>query len=158
MLKTLTNKILSLVFIFGIALIVSAFVSNISLNSFLDHAQETTAVIDEIEGTRFLTNEPNVTVDYVVEGKKYSGTLKYYEDTMDEGAPVQILYNPDHPKNMRAKNAENPVKKLYTWGGIFIAGSALLYVITSIMRKRRQEKKAEKKAMKKLQKQQQQGK
>ena len=154
MFKWAINKVLSLILILGIALIVSAFVSNISLKSFMEHAQETTGIIDEIEGTRFLTNEPNVTVDYVVDGKKYSGKLKYYEDTMDEGAPVQLLYNPDHPKNMRAKNAENPVKKLYTWGIICVAGSVVLYLLTSFLRKRRMEKKAERKAMKKLQKQQ----
>lgn len=154
MIKWALNKVYSLMLLLGIALILAAFVSNISLNSFMEHAQETTAIIDEIEGTRFLTNEPNVTVDYVIDGKKYSGKLQYYEDTMDEGAPVQILYNPDHPKNMRAKNAENPVKKLYTWGIIFAAGSAVLYIITSILRKRRAEKKAEKKAMKKIQKRQ----
>ena len=154
MIKWALNKIFSLMLIVGIALILSAFVSNISLNSFMEHAEETTAVIDEIEGTRFLTKEPNVTVDYIVDGKKYSGKLKYYEDSMDEGASVQILYNTEHPKNMRAKNAENPVKKLYTWGGICVAGSALLYILTSIMRKRHMEKKAEKKAMKKLSKQQ----
>ena len=154
MFKWAINKVLSLMLILGIALILAAFVSNISLKSFMEHAQETTGIIDEIEGTRFLTDEPNVTVDYVVEGKKYSGKLKYYDDSMDEGSPVQILYNPDHPKNMRAKDAENPVKKLYTWGIIFAAGSAVLYIVTSFLRKRRMEKKAEKKAMKKLQKQQ----
>lgn len=155
MIKWAIKKICYLLLLFGIALIVSAFVSNISLKSFYENAQETTAVIDEIEGTRFLTDEPNVIVDYFVNGKKYSGKLKYYDDDMDEGEQVTIMYNPKFPKNMRAKNAENPVKKLYTWGIIITAGSALLYIITNILEKRRIQKKAEKKATKKLMKQQQ---
>ena len=150
MFKWLHNKLFKIMLIVGIALIVSAFVSNISLNSFLDHAKDGVAIIDEIEGTRFLTDEPNVSVYYFVDGEKYEGNLKYYDDSWNEGDEVAILYNPDHPKNMRAKEAESPVKKLYTWGIILCAASAVLYVITSVMRKRRMEKKAEKKAMKKL--------
>ena len=155
MFKWAFKKIFKLLLIIGAALIISAFISNISLNSFMEHAAETTAVIDQIEGSRPFTGEPNVTVDYMVGDTHYDNKkLKYYSEDMNEGDTITILYNTDYPKNMRAKDAESPVKKLYTWGFVIVFGSLALNILLNFLEKKRIQKKAERKAEKKYAKQQ----
>lgn len=63
--------------------------------------QKTTATIVSIETTwNFDEEEHTVTVEYTVDGTRYTEVLDYYSGNFKEGKTVDILYNPNNPSEI----------------------------------------------------------
>ena len=101
-------------------------------NAFLDNAEKVTAVITEIEyyydRTEDTEKMENVFVEYYVDNKLYTGTLKETSINMYEGKKVDIFYNIDNPNEFIQNN--KVTNGLFKYFGylIFIIGIGQLVI------------------------------
>lgn len=96
--------ILSLFLLLGVVLVVGGACIGISEHSYRARAEHTTATIKEIE-TYFIYDSDDtkysVSIEYVVNGTLYSGKMRYYTSSMQEGGTVGIYYDPHNPQDFK---------------------------------------------------------
>lgn len=103
--------------------------------SFKSKSIETVAEITDIETYRSRDNTDHIVyIKYIVNNKVYNEVLNYWNSGMSVGEEVNILYNPDNPNEMTAKNSSYFAFIFPVIGGItFIIG--ILILINKIKRK-----------------------
>ena len=92
---------------------------------------ETTGVISHIEET-YVGGEDNeydydVTVEYEVDGQKYSTVLGEYSSGMEEGQEIGIYYNPDDPSDIMSNSKATPVV-LFVMGIIGLLAGIVMFI------------------------------
>ncbi len=139
-----TTQFLGMIFlIIGLLIIVSGFVTAGAQRDFQNHAEKTTAVITDIDTTITRSGNDKKTshtayVSYKVDGKRYEEALNYYSSTMRIGDKIEVYYDSDNPKDVRAKSIGLTLP-LYIFGGIFslIGGIFVAINMKSFIEKKR---------------------
>lgn len=92
--------------VFGLIFIAGAITAKYFDDSFFRTGRSVTAVISNITRERSLSDDSydyDVTVSYMVEGKKMEADLSYYSSSMHVGDPIEVYYQPDNPSKVKNK-------------------------------------------------------
>ncbi len=176
---TLIKKLGKLAFMVGIALIICGVISGAMLADFEKNAVETTAYITTIEEGGMLDNGGyKVNLRYTTEeGKRIDGTISsgnlgesfrkleaeaeaagmdiidYVDNIQTSSKIIPVCYNKEVPKSVKYVDYKNDGNDFYTWGAVFCIGAAVVLIINSVLKKKREERAAEKRLEKKQAKQ-----
>jgi len=177
---TLIKKLCSLAATVGVALIICGVISGMMLSDFEANAVETKAYITTIEEGNVFSNGYKVNLRYTVDGERYdssidSGNLgesfrlleakaevagmdviEYVDNISNDQKTITVLYNKEIPGSVKYVDYEDNGKDFYTWGGILLAGSLVVSIVNTSMKKKREERAAERRLEKKQAKQQKQ--
>lgn len=85
--------------VFGLIFICFSITMRYINDSFFRTGRSVTAVISNITRERFLSDDSydyDVTVSYMVEGKKMEADLSYYSSSMHVGDPIEVYYQPEN--------------------------------------------------------------
>lgn len=114
-------------FIGGVFLVVGLIITMYNYQ-FRSNGVEDTAVITKIESFEGRENKRDyrVYIKYIVDGKEYNQYLGFYNINMYEGKEIQIYYDPEDPRRVKAKD------EIFVWF-IFPSIGFLFFVIGLIM-------------------------
>jgi len=175
---TLIKKIAQLAFLVGVALIICGIISGAMLADFEKNAVETTAYITTIEEGGVMDNGGyKVNLRYNVNGKRYDGTISsgnlgdvfseleaeaeaagvdvidYVDNYQSSRKIIPVCYNKEVPKSVKYIDYKDDGNDFYKWGITLGAGSLIVLVVNSMMKKKREERAAERRVEKKMAKQ-----
>lgn len=129
--------ILKLIFIvIGLAMTVGAIIVGLHSKKFFRNAEQTTAVITDIESTRNRRNgvteyNHTVYVTYEVDGVQYNKVrLGYYNSGMYEGKTIKVYYNKDNPGKIKTKGSSMVISVILgVVGGVFLLVGIILVIV-----------------------------
>lgn len=129
--------ILKLIFIvIGMAMTAGAIIVGLHNKKFFRNAEQTTAVITDIESTRNRRNgvteyNHTVYVTYEVDGVQYNKVrLGYYNSGMYEGKTIKVYYNKDNPGKIKTKGSSMVISVILgVVGGVFLLVGIILVIV-----------------------------
>lgn len=129
--------ILKLIFIvIGLAMTAGAIIVGLHNKKFFRNAEQTTAVITDIESTRNRRNgvteyNHTVYVTYEVDGVQYNKVrLGYYNSGMYEGKTIKVYYNKDNPGKIKTKGSSMVISVILSVvGGVFLLVGIILVIV-----------------------------
>lgn len=139
------NKVLKILgglfFTIGIFFVGAGIFVKISYDNFLKTAVKTTATITSIGASHDNDGDVNhsVIVEFVVDGKTYSGELNYYSSSMRIGREETIYYNPENPNDFRSKGGSFLIWLFIFIGGLF-AGIGIILIIVMIVQSKKKKR------------------
>lgn len=129
--------ILKLTFIvLGLVMTAGAIIVGLYNKKFFRNAEQTTAVITDIESTRNRRNgvteyNHTVYVSYEADGVQYNKVwLGYYNSGMYEGKTIKIYYNKDNPGKIKTKGSSMVLSIILgVIGGVFLLVGIILVIV-----------------------------
>lgn len=132
------TKIIGIVFAaFGLLFAVIGIIVSIEFSNFAANAEQTTAVITNIEAYRTKTTKGryktrhDVYIKYSVDGATYKSELGYYNSGMSIGDEIEVYYDPENPNKVRGK--DSPLGFIFAGiGGVFAVMGICIGVIPAV--------------------------
>ncbi|MBQ4313467.1 MAG: DUF3592 domain-containing protein [Clostridia bacterium] len=114
------NFFFNLIAMLGVVFLIIGIAMSISNASFAKHSQETSATIVELKDDRFLSSDKTVYIRYLVGHEEYRGELGCYDESMEVGDSVRILYRENNPAVIRWVNYVSNSTAYIVWGIVLI--------------------------------------
>lgn len=114
----------------------------IDTNKFAETAQETTAVITDVQKTRVRRNgkyrtDYDIYVQYEVDGVTYNEELNGGSSVMREGQTLIVYYNPENPRDVRSSKSAGMQSFAMIFSLVFVAVGAAVGVVPAVKSSKR---------------------
>ena len=120
--RRIISRFLPIAFVlFGILVIILAFISLHQQNSFTAATGVITNIEEFTDGVAETTYE--VTVDYKIDGKSYTSVMGDYSPDYEVGKEINILYDPDDPSKIVSKGKSHVIYMICVGVVLIIAGA-----------------------------------